>query len=275
MSEHASSFRPERQIISKKGIPVEITGNPESECHSNKFSLGAGGMTKLETIHEPSREEENRLYREFKELEREFFDAQIARAEVTGSQDYTEHQKVMREERPELWRSMQEAERAMKKAIEKRYAFGNGGLSVSDVYVGKEGTLVYSLVSSRYAGEELKYVKEYRAWTPEVAGVLRSPSIEHQAEIDALRERILQTEYVADIHQVEVLPEFQGKGIAGSLLDVARWDIEQAKGIKFSIARVENNNPDRDKMLSLFIKAGYKVFYIEFDIEHYLVIREV
>ncbi|MFA6130947.1 MAG: hypothetical protein WC730_01640 [Patescibacteria group bacterium] len=293
---HQSHLHPEetRQIISKKGVPVEITPNPESEYFDNKGSLGVGGMMKLGTLNEPSSERETNLRNERNRIDQVIHEAVLAKLHVwdpsTTYANYLDNgryemwkkaQQEVQEELPELHRALEEATEAMKEEAKKRYTFGDRVSGTADIYVGKEGTLIYSLVSSNAAIKELTYISKYHDLVTD-PGRLEAwdeaqPAAEaRQARADEWRSRLEHAQHIADIHQVEVLPEFQGKGIAASLLDVAQWDIEQVKNIDFSIARIEYRNPDSEKMLALFKKAGYEVFFIErmFDVpSHHLVLR--
>ncbi len=141
------------------------------------------------------------------------------------------------------------------------YAFAKEGTEKGDIAVGKEGTLIYSRVSGESVAKELKY-----------AG-----TDEQKEEKLLLIEKLLKTPEVADIHQIEVLPEFQGKGIAAALLDVAEWDIKDTNKLAFSTARVLFDNPDREKILGLFERSGFKKFYRPRGFNnpaHWIVIRE-
>lgn len=161
----------------------------------------------------------------------------------------------------------------------KRYEFAN--FTHEDLMVGKEGTLVYSVVDGERAAGELDSAIEVVETVPKKVWKIVPDA---RPEVLDLKARLARATSVADIHQVEVLPEYQGKGVASALLDVANWDIDQAGGIEFSIARVMNDNPDRDKMLEAFGKAGFKKFFItagwdgrisdHTDFKYYLVVRE-
>lgn len=79
--------------------------------------------------------------------------------------------------------------------------------------------------------------------------------------IKTLVDKLSKAEVVADIHQIEVLRAAQGKGIASALLNVANWDIIQAKNIPFTIGRVLDTNPEQEKVLTMFEKDGFMKIY--------------
>lgn len=66
---------------------------------------------------------------------------------------------------------------------------------------------------------------------------------------------------VVYIPQIEVHPDYQGKWYSGALLEGIKWFSEHGKyQADATYAIVENNNPQKDRMLASFRKAGYQIF---------------
>jgi GNAT superfamily N-acetyltransferase len=278
MHEFPSSQRNiEKQIISANGIPVRIKANQESAYYSREISLGIGGMVKMGEIQDPVLQEEAKIQRHIDERESTLQRDALARVRIQHPEatleysDYPMTEEMIKrilEENPALHEEIESQKALLASIRTARYQFGDA--SKDDLYVGKEGALIYSLQTGEQGADELKKVLSHThnadsAWIENV---------------DALRARMLQATNVADIHQVEVLPEYQGKGLSKALLDVALWNIEHTQSnIEFTVARVLHNNPDKDKMIAAFKKAGFEAFMpgqIQWDepTEYTLVIRE-
>lgn len=272
----------QRQIISKNSIPVRIAKNPEASAHRDRVSLGVGGMMEMGKIQEPILQEEAHLQRQIQELQERLQNDAYARVRAThpnatlAYDDYPLTAAMMKRiltEEPERQEEIDEAKALVATITKKRYQFHAPGSS--ELYVGKEGTLVYSLQTGERTSNELRKAV---VWKKDEHGIgYHDP--EWAVKINALRERIQKTRHVADIHQVEVLPEYQGKGLAKALLDVALWDIEHAKDdVAFSVARVISDNPDGEKMITAFKKAGFDAFAVRVDwpdrVDFTLLVRE-
>lgn len=153
-------------------------------------------------------------------------------------------------------KEISEARQRLKELVMKRYRFTEDDRM--DVSVGKEGTLIYSLRSGGEAAHDLArslvLIRDEhgiqdrdRSWDPYIADV----------------QKRIQDAKVADLHQIEVLPQYQGKGIATALLDVALTDIDSEHGdVQFYLARVMENNPDGEKMIRIFKRAGFEALYV-------------
>ena len=281
----ASTKRGERQIISSTGLPVEITSNPDSKRHAEKITLGIGGLELLGEGDKRTRDELDAIAHQKNLLHREIMDAVIHRIHQSDpsfpenfipdsplsrspvDQRYYAAEKEHLKEHPELAERRKTLNQDMDNAYRKLYAFSERGKE--DVYVGKEGTLIYSEVSGEHVAEELLSARE-RARQYEENKLenwrarLNWGALKDQLDDDDLEtfvEKLRDAKKVIDIHQIEVLPQHQGKGLAKALFDVALWDIEQVRQANASIARVLADNPDREKVLGLFEKNGYKKLY--------------
>lgn len=265
MGEH-SRYVPEneRQIISRNSVPVRIANHPEGSFHDDHISLGVGGLVEARTIQEPIMREEARLKRLRDELQQKLMDDAYARVRIdhpTATLEYgdfpltADMMKRILAEDPIRKQLIEAYDAQIADVTKKRYQFE--APFRNELFVGKEGTLVYSLQSGERAADELRKAV---VWKKNTSGI-STPDPEWTAKIANLRTRMLVSKQVADIHQVEVLPEFQGKGLAKALLDVALWDIEHAKSdVAFSVARVLHDNPDAKKMIGAFQKAGFDAF---------------
>ncbi len=275
--------RNESQIISENSIPVRVTQNPESALHADKVTLGIGGLVQMGEIQEPVLREEARLQRHIKNLKATLQKNAYARVREThpdATLEYSDYPLTARmmermlEENPELREDLERNNALLKSITEKRYQFGDD--TKHDLFVGKEGTLVYSLQTGEQAAYELKKAV---VWKRDEHGG-QYPDPDWQPRIDDIRTRIRNAPHVADIHQVEVLPEYQGKGLAKALLDVALWDIEHTRrDVEFTVARILSDNPDGEKMIAAFKKAGFEAFSagrVSWDspLEFTLVVRE-
>lgn len=257
--------KPFRQIVSREGIPVWITDNKGAAIYSDKILLGIGEPVRLGEMSEPILQEEVRIQKEIDALKDALTEDALARVRETSPEatlsyrDYPARESMMEKilaENPERAEKIQELEVQKKAVSAKRYQFGDA--LKKDLYVGTEGALIYSMKSGEAVANELKKAKVLRT---DENGHRRVDPIK-DVRIAELCERI-QNAQVADIHQVEILPEFQGKGGAKSLIDVALWDIEQTHGdAEFSVARVIGDNPDQEKMISVFKKAGFEAFFV-------------
>lgn len=227
-SHHLEKFIPHgkgRKVLAEGGVPVRITENPDSVQHRDKITLGVGDMVQLGEIQDPVLKEEEKLYREYCTL--------------------LDNNDPAADEAKALYETVRN----------KRYQFGS--TDKNDLYVGKEGTLVYSIED----GKEYAYrLRKAHVWKKDANGNSQ-PDPVWEEKIAAIRERIKTSERVADIRQVEVLPEYQGKGIAKALLETAIWDIEHRdKQVEFVVGFVAQHNPDHKKMVAAFKKAGFDAF---------------
>ncbi len=141
-----------------------------------------------------------------------------------------------------------------------RYRFQSEHYVATSMPIGKKATLIY-----RELGKE-NLLEEFE-------NVIKSP---HAGQADRELAEMLKKEFheekVAYIDQVEVLPAYKSQGLAPALLDIAAWEIEKQKKLKWTFARVLERNPDSLKMESLFKKAGYMILRssIEtFDLRYY------
>lgn len=256
-----------RKIISKENIPVRITNNPESVMHDEKVTLGVGDMVKMGEIQDPVLKEEEKLRRHVLDLEQKLTNDALTRVKETrpdATLEYSDYpmtaamMEVILKEQPERQEEIAEAKALFDAIQKKRYAFGSR--DKNDLYVGREGTLVYSVDTGAQAAKELQRSVVFKEKKSAIGGSEADPS--WTEKIAVLSERMSRAKRVVDIHQVEVLPEHQGKGIAKALLDVALWDIEHGdKNVEFSVARVASTNPDGPKMIAAFKKAGFDAFY--------------
>ena len=267
---HLEKFIPkrgEKQIISENGVPVRITKNLDSEYHADKVTLGVGDMVRLGEIQEPSIREEARLLREIAALKNAVWEEAVAAlrgqnpAFNTDAWDAVHTIEPMIEmildADPARRAALEELEALRKKVHGTRFEFGNKSSEKDDLWVGKEGTLVYSIMTGEWPAENLKHA---HVWKKDARGI-SEPDPVWEEKITVLRERMQRATRVADIHQVEVLPEYQGKGIAKALLDVALWELEHNEGgVEFTVARVASDNPDGAKMIAAFKAAGFDAF---------------
>ena len=257
----------EKQIISNEGVPVKIRHNPDSVQHREKVTLGVGGMMRMGELQEPSVREEARLLREISVLKNAVWQEAIAALHAQNPAFDAEAWDAVHKITP-MVDAILDADPARRAAIDEletlrikiraaRFEFGNKDASKDDLWVGKEGTLVYSVDTGEYPARHLKNAV---VWKKNTDG-FSEPDPVWREKIAAMRERMQKSERVADIHQVEVLPEYQGKGIAKALLDVALWELEHNDGgVEFTIARVASHNPDGPKMIAAFKKAGFAAF---------------
>lgn len=254
----------QRQIISEKGIPVRIIKNPEESMHRGRISLGVGGMIEMGKIQDPILREEADLQRQVQELEARLQADAYARVREVNPEatlEYSDYplnaamMEMILSEDASRREEIEEARARVAAMTKKRYQFEVD--NHDNLFVGKEGALIYSVQTGERVADELKKAVVWRKDEPGVSKV----DPEWAAKIAALRERILHVKSIADIHQVEVLPEFQGKGFAKALLDVALWDIEHTRDdVEFSVARILSDNPDGKKMIAAFKKAGFEAF---------------
>lgn len=254
----------QRQIMSERGVPVRIVKNPEGSAHRDRVSLGVGGMIEMGKIQDPILREEADLQRQVCELQARLQVDAYARVREKNPEATLEYNdypltaammETMLSEDSGRREEIEEAEARVAAMTKKRYQFKVD--NHDNLFVGKEGTLVYSLQTGERVADELKKAV---VWRKNEAGVSKVDP-EWAVKIAALRERMLRVKSVADIHQVEVLPEFQGKGLAKALLDVALWDIEHTRDdVEFSVARILSDNPDAEKMINAFKKAGFEAF---------------
>ncbi|MFH1781592.1 MAG: GNAT family N-acetyltransferase [Patescibacteria group bacterium] len=251
-----------RQLISDNGIPVRSSENPDSHYHRNNISFGIGELVQMGEIEEPIHKEEKDLRRRLCDLKFKLTQDAMARLSIIegnlSSDDYPrihEMTKQILKEESERQKKIEKVESRLGEIIGKRYDFGSE--DKYDLYVGKEGTLIYSVGTGERPGRELE-----KAWVPKKENIWTDVDPEWRPKIADIRERIQLSKRVADIHQIEVLPDHRGKGYAKALLDVALFDIEWTHGdIEFSIARVERDNPHGEQMVNVFKKAGFMTFH--------------
>ncbi|MDQ5952676.1 MAG: hypothetical protein QG626_805 [Patescibacteria group bacterium] len=277
--------RSERQIISETGIPVEITSNFDSKKHAEKITLGIGGLELLSEGNERTIAEVQTIVEQRHVLHHKVMSAVIDRLRESDpafpndfipdspssgrsiDHRYYEVERQYLEEHPELVEKQKMLDRQTKDAYQKFYSFSDS--TKDDIYVGKEGTLIYSEAVGGNIAQELLSArdrartyeeKKLENWRARIDWKAVKEQLE-DADLEVFVEKLRHAKKVIDIHQIEVLRQHQGKGLAKALFDVALWDIEQAKHADTSIARILDNNPDKDKILSLFEKNGYKKLY--------------
>lgn len=268
---HLERFVPrgnERQIISDRGVPVKISTHPESRDHADKVTLSVGGIMRLGELEAPALREEARLTREINDteiaLQQKAIAALTARHPDFDAQAW-DSWPIIQEEMSRLLaedpatRDALAENRTLRETLRKtRYSF-NKERDKDELIVGKEGALVYSIQGGEGPAYELakslaqhqEYARDHNDYVHDAALIER---------IATMQEKLASATRVADIHQVEVLPEHQGKGIAGALLDAALWELEHNAGVDFTVARILGHNPDGKKMLRAFEKAGFTAF---------------
>ena len=281
--------RGDKQIMGRGGVPVEIIRNPESERHSNKITLAVGGIETIGAINERVHAEETVLFERRHALTdaktawvrlrlvEEHPDAPSDFVSDSGSMsplniEYFRLEKEFDATHPDSVKELITIDRDITTARNKSYAFDSG--KMKDLHVGKEGTLIYSMVPGgnitkeidlamargrkilaaikEYPMESVKYRVNFRQ--------LKSPP--DAVEIEKLTKKLIQAGEIVDIHQIEVLPVAMRKGIGSALLDVANWEIAKTHRIPFTIGRVLDDNPDSDKVIAMFEKEGFTKMYM-------------
>lgn len=284
----AKRMRGDKQLIGRGGIPVEIIGNSESERHANKVTLAVGGIDTIGALNERIHGEETalvnrrhalvdaktqwvrlRLVEKHPDAPSDFI---VDRASTSPrNMEYFRLEQEFDATHPEETKELIAIEHDIAVARNKYYAFDSG--KMKDLHVGKEGTLVYSMVPGENIAKEildamergkriLAEVKEYPMDAAKYRVNFRRlqdpPSPE---DLKKLTDKLLRSGNIVDIHQIEVLPAAQKKGIGSALLDVANWEIEKTHHIPFTIARVLENNPDGEKVIAMFEKEGFVKMY--------------
>ncbi len=277
----------ERQIIGRRGIPVEIASNEQSRFHPEKTTLAVGGLIRVEDLKEQSSRERSIEQKRSYQISKKFDDLTVARLRIKHpgmfeNFEYTNSALSDREadrifewernevlaENPELieeWNSIHARYEAAKGMS---YDFAKSDHSKDDIYVGKEGTLVYSEVDGKNVAEEiLESRKTADRYLKDKTGNVRANYSEMENLPDGewyqkVAQMFRDAGKTVDIHQIEVLEAAQNKGVATALLDVAHWDIKDQRRADFAVARVSERNFDRDKTLALFEKNGYRKLYI-------------
>ncbi|MFH1425813.1 MAG: GNAT family N-acetyltransferase [Candidatus Kerfeldbacteria bacterium] len=271
--------RRRRQLMGKGSVPVQYSKNPDSRSHAGKFSFGIGDMVQMGEIQEPINEQEHELHKRLTDLQLKLGEDAIARVREQGGSTrdndaVSEMWNRILEEEPERKHKIDELKSTISDLVCQRYGFGTS--DKYDLFVGKEGTLIYSVVPGLRAAGELE-----KAWVRPEGKSWYEEDLSWRPKTEELSKRLRESRRVADIHQIEVLPEYRGKGYAKALLDVAMFDIEWTnRDIEFSIARVEKSNPHREQMIDIFRKAGFLEFctseigWGDIDKEYSLLIRE-
>lgn len=269
--------------MSGAGVPIEIKRNPQSSRHPEKISLTAGGTTSVDEIREPSVQAWVALQRKITQIDEErekALNAYILKSDpnfVPSEHIQDQHRHLYNEFDtvfPEYLDRTVELEKEAIIARKERYSFADGQNQTNDLHVGKEGTLVYSIVSGANAASELRRettsAKEVYAITAERAaktgykiGAEYSEKYlaGDQPKVQDIIAALERAETVADLHQIEVLPSAQGKGIARALLEVAYLEMAETSRADFVVARVLDKNPSRKNIMRLFEKDGFDKIY--------------
>jgi GNAT superfamily N-acetyltransferase len=266
-----------RQLI-VDNEPLHIADSKDGE----RISIGVGGMTELGEITKESlgriraaRQRSRELWHPFEEGMTTVLDEMWESSEKKEGKDdfYRKHraeaQRIALERDPELARSREENRAELKAAMKSGYEFSESlwkhgkDTIVESLYAGKEGVLIYEVVDSVRVKRELNEVRNWPfGHDPRMErSEFEKLCSERQVVLNEILEKLEAVEQVADINQVEVRSSQRGKGHAKRLLEAARWDIEQTKGIGVTIARVLENNPSGKRMLELFQKSGFELFY--------------
>lgn len=280
-----------RRIIGREGIAVDITDNTESQKHSKRITLGVGGIETSKNSNDASRKEEREAYRRDQELytkidqlaretvlkeHPDFSKTFIPHATMSPSHEdelyFAARDKVL-SAHPELVAEQEAVNKAIRAARERRYAFAERFRDNEEIKVGKEGTLIYSLESGEEVATELEYEmhasEKLADWSRKNPGAgaqvrVNWREIENQQDSESLRKLVARMKIsgkIADINQIEVLPAFRGKGVSTALFDVAQWDINDARGVKFTIARILEDNPQKNQVLHMFENNGFLKIY--------------
>ncbi|MFH1611304.1 MAG: GNAT family N-acetyltransferase [Patescibacteria group bacterium] len=263
--------------VSHEGIPVNISSNFDSEKHNKEVSFGIGELTKLGEIQQEHSVEEEAAQDLYLELKRQVnHDARKRYVQMNPDDPNGDYAwpdampniiETILQEEPERRAAIEQARIRWGQLARKRYHFAEK--EHYDLWAGKEGTLVYALTNGRQAASQIRgsgpvdwdakeRLYHYGFFTDDSPEKEKSFSNQR----DELFERLRIAKRVADIHQIEVLPEYQGRGYAKALLDAALFDIEFAQsGVEFVIARVMRSNPDGAQMIKIFQKTGFQAFY--------------
>lgn len=280
---------------------MEISSNRESRNHGEKITLSVGGLVQVSELKKDSDakaravlDRGTALWEKTHKLVMERL--QAAHPEIPDNfvfnnglvqpvdDWYAAEKAAVLAEHPEFLDEREQLEKEYAEARKRTYDFTRKDRDKDDLYVGKEGTLVYSEVDGGSVADEIIHErKRAEACLRDKSGNVRANYRELEAmppmsEIEKIVETFKRAGKVIDIHQVEVLPAAQGKGVASALLDVAHWDIDAQKRADVAVARVLEDNPDGRKMLAMFEKHGYNRLYMPGDGDrtpnYYLVFKE-
>lgn len=287
-----TEFRPlnnfgTRQVISKNGIPVQITisrnkvNGEEVElvslCIGEITTLGKAirGLREKEWAHFNRRKHlkeliENRILKRLKEESPDLWHAitgsykwlsieDVSKAEELKHQAELHLEELRRKEMEDSYegKELSEGEVArlaqeLEKAKEISYNFAASQFP-GDIPVGTRATLNFYIIKPDSCLDLIEKA--------------RHPDESKAEKFKRLIGYIRTQQLIAYIPLIEVMPVYRKAGYARALLDVASWEIEKNRKLNVTYAIVEDKNMDYQyRMVGLFIKSGYNAFRVEEDI---------